>query len=53
MLLELLLFEKKKTENIRPSKNADCTECSNVLYIIENGAKIAVANSEKWLCTCR
>jgi len=41
MLLMLLLFEKKKLENIRSSKNADCTECSNVLCFRErvSGAK--------------
>ena len=39
-LSKLLLFENKKTENIRPRKNADCTECSIVLLKNEYGAKI-------------
>jgi hypothetical protein len=40
-LSKLLLFENKKTENIRPRKNADCTECSIVLLKNEYGAKIS------------
>jgi len=40
LLLKLLLFENKKIENIRPRKNADCTECSIVLCLRENGAEM-------------